>query len=164
MKILYLHGLNSSLSLEKRIILERYGKVESPALDYENNPDSIIWIYNHYKNTEIDVVIGSSMGGFAGYHISKLFQVPALIFNPALAERSVVQNVPGTPEINGSSISIVLGAKDAIVDPKSTLKFLGNLLMQAQNYSIHIRHDLEHQIPVDVFEEEIANYMLSLGK
>lgn len=159
MNILYLHGLNSSLSPEKRIVLERYGNVEGPAIDYESNPDCLIWLYNCYKNTEIDLVIGSSMGGFAGYHISKLFQVPALLFNPALANRSVVQNIPGTPETNGSSISVVLGAKDEIVNPQKTLNFIGDLLMVSQDYNIQIRHDLEHQIPLAVFEEEVMRFM-----
>ena len=74
MNILYIHGLNGSLSPEKQVFLERYGNVEAPSLDYENNPDSIIWLYNHYKDAKIDVIIGSSMGGFAGYHLSKLFK------------------------------------------------------------------------------------------
>ena len=159
MNILYIHGLNSSLNLEKRAILERFGNIQAPAIDYENNANSITWLYNHYKDVKIDVIIGSSMGGFAGYHLSKLFKVPGLVFNPALAERSVFQNIPHIPETNGSRITIVLGAKDDVVDPKSTLIFLGDLLKQPQDYNIQIRHDLEHQIPVDVFEEEIVRFM-----
>ena len=159
MNILYIHGLNSSLNEEKQIILERYGKVQAPAIDYENNPDSLIWLYKRYKDAEIDVIIGSSMGGFAGYHLCKLFKVPALLFNPALAERSVFQNIIGTPETNNSRISIVLGSKDDVIDPKSTLKFLGGLLMQPQDYNIQIRHDLEHRISVGVFEEETVRFM-----
>lgn len=163
MNILYIHGLNGSLSQEKRLILERYGNVQAPAIDYENNPDSIIGLHIHYKDAKIDVVMGSSMGGFAGYHLSKLLQLPVLVFNPALAYRSVFQNVPDTPATNGSNISIVLGAKDDIVDPKSTLNFLGDLLKQAQDYTINIRHDLEHRIPVTVFEEEIVRFMKGIG-
>ena len=164
MNILYIHGLNSSLSEEKQLVLEPYGLVQAPAIDYENNPDSIMWLHNHYKDAQIDVIIGSSMGGFAGYHLSKLFKVPALLFNPALAERSVFQNIPDTPETNGSRISIVLGAKDDIVDPKHTLKFLGNLLAQSQDYNILIRHDLEHRIPLGVFEEEVSLFFKRLNK
>ena len=159
MKILYIHGLNGSLSPEKQVFLERYGNVEAPSLDYENNPDSIIWLYNRYKDAKINVIIGSSMGGFAGYHLSKLFKVPALLFNPALAHRSVAQKAPGTPENNASRIHIVLGSKDDVVDPKDTLNFLGDSLRQSQDYNIQIRHDLEHRIPVGVFEEEITRFM-----
>ena len=165
MNILYIHGLNGSLTEEKQNILERYGKVQSPTIDYENNPNSIIWIYDQYKDAEIDIIIGSSMGGFAGNYLSKLFQVPALVFNPALFERSVPQNIPDTPETNGSNLSIVLGAKDKVVNPKDTLNFLGDKLFQSQNYSIQIRHDLEHRIPVAIFEEEVDKFFeyLALG-
>ncbi|MEO8773713.1 MAG: YqiA/YcfP family alpha/beta fold hydrolase, partial [Gelidibacter sp.] len=98
MNILYIHGLNSSLNEEKRLILERYGNVNAPTIAYENNPDRIRWLHNRYKDAEINVIIGSSMGGFAGFHLSKLLKVPALLFNPALAERSLFQNIPDTPE------------------------------------------------------------------
>lgn len=159
MNILYLHGLNGSLSPEKRELLEHYGNVEAPTIDYENNPDSITWLYNLYKDFKIDLIIGSSMGGFAGYHLCKLFQLPSLLFNPALAYRSVFQNIPETIETNNIKVQIVLGSKDTIVDPKSTLNFLGNLLMQSQDYSINILHDLEHRIPIEVFETEIHKFM-----
>lgn len=162
MNILYIHGLNGSLIPEKREILERYANVEAPSIDYENNPDSIIWLYNQYKDVKIDVVMGSSMGGFAGYYLSKLLQLPALVFNPALAERSVVQNVPDTPETNNGRIHIVICSKDPVVNPKATLHFLGELLLQEQSYKISIRHDLEHRIPLDVFEVEVVKFMSDL--
>lgn len=162
MKILYIHGLNGSLIPEKREVLERYGSIEAPFIDYENNPDSIIWLYDQYKDAQIDVVMGSSMGGFAGYHLCKALQLPALIFNPALAERSVHQHIPDTPQSNHRIIHIILGSKDPVVNPKATLQFLGDLLMQEQNYCLSIRHDLEHRIPLDVFEEEVIKFMASL--
>lgn len=164
MNILYIHGLNGSLSPEKQAILERYGKVQAPSIDYENNPDSIKWLYAQYRDMQLDVLMGSSMGGFAVYHLSKLLQRPALVFNPALESRSVFQKTPDTPDSNGSFINIVLGAKDSVVDPKSTLNYLGDLLKQAQNYSIHIRHNLEHRIPVEVFEEEVRLFFKSTTK
>ena len=159
MILLYLHGLNGSLSPEKQVILERYGKVEAPVIDYENNPDSIYELYAYYKNHEFDVIMGSSMGGFAGYHLAKLFQLPALLFNPALVERSVPQNVPKTPDSSKSLMHIVLGSKDIVVNPIKTLHFFGDSLKQKQDYTISIRHDLEHRIPLNVFEEEVKRFM-----
>lgn len=158
MNILYLHGLNGSLSPEKRAILKRYGNVEAPTIDYENNPDSISCLFDQFEDANIDLVIGSSMGGFAGYYLSKLFQLPALLFNPALAYRSVFQNRPNAPKANTNTIHIVLGLKDAIVKPQDSLDFLANLLMQPQNYSIQIRPELEHRIPVEIFEEEVSSF------
>lgn len=162
MNILYLHGLHGNLTQEKRLVLEHHGNVMAPTIDYENYTDCILWLYNGYKDQKIDVVLGSSMGGFAGYYLGKMLQVPTLIFNPALAERSVLQNAPDTPESTNNSIHIVLGSKDKVVNPKGTLHFLGNLLQQAQNYNMSIRHDLEHRIPLDVFKEEVDKFMRSV--
>ncbi|TXE09216.1 hypothetical protein ES711_04595 [Gelidibacter salicanalis] len=162
MNILYIHGLNGSLTPEKRTILEHFGTVKSPSLDYENNADSINSLYTHFKDAHIDMIIGSSMGGFAGYHLSKLLRLPCLIFNPALADRSVYQTIPTTGESSKHTLHLVLGSQDSVVNPKGTLDFLANLLHTSQDYSISIRHDLEHRIPITAFEEEVAKFMAAL--
>lgn len=69
MTILYLHGLESKLNASKRAILESYGAVIAPDLDYKNNLDTIQQTYVNYKSEAIDYVMGSSMGGFAEYHL-----------------------------------------------------------------------------------------------
>lgn len=162
MTILYIHGLNGSLSQEKRDILETYGNVLSPSIDYNNNVNSIIDLHSSHQQTAINVIIGSSMGGFAAYHLSKLYKLPCLIFNPALAQRSVHQLIPETPKSSENLTHIVLGSKDPIVQPKGTLEFLGNLLYQPQDYTISIRHDLAHRIPLSVFKEEVSKFMEKL--
>lgn len=63
MNILYLHGLESKLSDEKKAILKTYGTVIAPDLNYNSNPNTIQNLYDEYKNQEINVIIGSSMGG-----------------------------------------------------------------------------------------------------
>lgn len=158
MTILYIHGLNGSLSHEKQTILEQYGTVISPSIDYHNIPNAIECLYDTYKNKTIDVVIGSSMGGYTGFHLCKLIQKPALLFNPALASRSVEQQTPITPSNNGNNISIVLGAKDTVVDPKGTLNYIGDHLNTEQPIDIKILPYLEHRIPVDVFEEVVSRF------
>ena len=160
MTILYIHGLNGSLSPEKQTILEQYGTMISPSIDYHNIPNAIEWLYDTYKNKTIDVIIGSSMGGFIGFHLCKLMQKPALLFNPALASRSVEQQIPNTPFNNGNNISIVLGAKDTVVDPKGTLIYIGDHLNAEQPIDIKIVPLLEHRIPVDVFDEMVDSFFL----
>ncbi|MGG5487593.1 YqiA/YcfP family alpha/beta fold hydrolase [Gaetbulibacter sp. PBL-D1] len=162
MNILYLHGLNGSLKPEKRNILEAYGTVIAPSIDYQNNSNAISWLYDSYADKSIDVVIGSSMGGFTGFHLSKLMQIPALLFNPALASRSVVQQLPNTPSNNGSTISMVLGAKDTVINPKDTLNYIGEHLNAGQPIAIKILPLLEHRIPVAVFEEAVGLFMKRL--
>lgn len=155
MNILYLHGLDSSLSPEKQAILEKHGKIFSPAIDYRNNYDSISILINQFKNEKISVVIGSSMGGYAAYYVSDSYSVPALLFNPALAARSVFQKTPNIPEPYLSYKQFVLGLKDDVVEPATTLNFLSGNLQRFTDYNIRIIQNLAHQIPVDIFEREV---------
>ncbi|NGX85332.1 YqiA/YcfP family alpha/beta fold hydrolase [Aequorivita sp. KMM 9714] len=161
MNILYLHGLDSSLNVEKRAILEKYGTVYSPQIDYRNDESSIESLINLYKDKDIDSVIGSSMGGFAAYYIADKFQRPALLFNPALAYRSVHQNIPDIKNPLSNLKHLVLGAKDEVVDPKSTLEFLSNSI-GIDNYNIKIRQDLQHRIPEEIFEVEVKAFFKKL--
>jgi len=163
MNILYIHGLNSSLSEEKRTILEQYGTVFAPTIDYENNASSISELIETYKDQDINIVIGSSMGGFAGYYISNAFQRPALLFNPALAKRSVHQNIPELTHHKSSLKHIILGTADTVVDPKDTLQFLSNTIAQHPEYNIHLRNDLDHRIPVEIFKEEVGVFFETLS-
>ena len=63
MNILYLHGLNGSLKPKKRNILEAYGTVLAPSIDYQNNSNAILWLYDSYKNKE-NSPFGKSSGLF----------------------------------------------------------------------------------------------------
>lgn len=158
MNILYLHGLNGSLRPEKRKVLEAYGKVFSPAIDYHSEPNSIALLIEQYKNEGISVVVGSSMGGFLGYYIADAYKVPSLLFNPALDSRPVNQRVPNLDIPYLSFKQIVLGAKDDVISPAGTLSFIAKTLQAHTNYHIHIRQSVKHQIPIDVFEEEVAMF------
>ncbi|WP_435138579.1 YqiA/YcfP family alpha/beta fold hydrolase [Formosa sp. A9] len=162
MNILYIHGLNGSLSAEKRTILEHFGSVYAPAIDFENTPDSIAQIISSYKEIDINVVIGSSMGGFAGYYVSNALQRPALLFNPALAQRSVLQNIPELPYQKSILKHIILGTADDVVNPKETILFLANTIVEHPEYDIHLRNDLAHRIPIDIFEEEAEDFFSKL--
>lgn len=160
MNILYLHGLLGHLNEEKRQILKHYGQVFAPDLDYQNDPDSIENLVQKYADheEEINVVIGSSMGGFAGWYVSKALQRPALLFNPALAKRSVPQSVPSYENSSLNFRQVVLGVEDDVVNPADTLQFISSQLPGAADLRIHVRQYLAHRIPVDVFEEEVGRF------
>ena len=163
MNILYIHGLNGSLSEEKRTILENYGTVYSPSIDYESDNNSIENIRRQFVDGKIEVVMGSSMGGFVGYYLSIALKKPALLFNPALVSRSVFQNVPDYSNPNRSFKRLVLGAKDEVVDPKDTLKFIGERIAENTDYHISLRQDLAHRIPQDIFEYEVRSFFNHLS-
>jgi predicted esterase YcpF (UPF0227 family) len=156
MNILYIHGLESKLSDEKRAILETYGTVFAPDLKYKSNPNVIQNLYDEFKNKDINAVIGSSMGGFVGFHLANSLSICALLYNPALPYRnSVEQIIPSSLPTNPSLLMrIVLGGQDDIIKAKDNLAFLAQNCNPKTDYTISIKYDLAHQIPVDVFEEE----------
>ncbi len=164
MNILYLHGLDSSLNNEKRTVLEKFGTVYAPNIDYRNNPNTIKQLLTTYKkhDPEINVVIGSSMGGFAGYYISEVLNRPALLFNPALASRSVAQEMPDTIISSLNLKHIILGAKDDVITPSETFQFLSKTIDNNIEYRIHLRPNLAHRIPIAVFEEEVDVFFKAL--
>jgi hypothetical protein len=159
MNILYLHGLDSNLSDEKKFILEPFGNIIAPNLDYRANPNMIETLYTEYKNQNIDAIIGSSMGGFAGFYLSKLMQIPALLFNPALPYRtSVLQNIPIINDDHNHLLQIVIGNQDDVILAKDNLNFIMKLLPLKNNFRLHLLSELGHGIPLDVFESEVNSF------
>ena len=156
MNILFLHGLESKLSPAKRVILEKYGNVIAPELDYKSNPNTIEFLYNTYQNQKIDVIIGSSMGGFVGYHLAHLLNLPCMLYNPALPYRNTIEQiVPSNILIHHpESMRIILGGQDDVIKAKDNLAFLAQNSSDKTDYTIVIRKELAHQIPIDVFEKE----------
>jgi predicted esterase YcpF (UPF0227 family) len=156
MNILYLHGLESKLSDEKRAILETYGTVIAPDLEYKSNPNVIQNLYDEFVNQDINTIIGSSMGGFVGFHLANSMGICSLLYNPALPYRNnIEQTIPSSlPENQSLLMRIVLGGHDDIIKANDNLDFLAQNYNQKTDYTIVIKNDLAHQIPVDVFEEE----------
>lgn len=167
--ILYLHGLQPGIqkvpiSSEKRTILEEYGTVLAPEIDYHTNPNCFEWLENNYKEESIEMIIGTSMGGFMAYYLSLKWQKPCLVFNPALPGRNVHQELPKMINKNRTEcLQVVLGGQDDIINPGYNLIFLAQNTEKTDNISIHIRRGLAHQIPVEVLEEEMKFFALKLN-
>ncbi len=160
MTILYLHGLDSKLSPEKQRVLEKYAKVIAPEIDYRTRPDVISELLGDYKNSDVVCVIGSSMGGFVAYHVSQAINVPALLFNPAFPYRSVQINVPGEILRSAAYLRIVIGGVDDVIIAEDNLTYIEQHV-ESHNLELIFKPDLGHQIPVDVFEPAIADFMKS---
>lgn len=160
MNILYLHGLKSKLSPEKRKVLERYGKVFAPDINYDLTHIQPIEILKQVPDIEFNVVIGSSMGALNAYIISENIGRPALLFNPPLAKyiplRFQTNYLKGLCPKN-----IILGGKDEVVDPSATLKFIGKHLKESE-LDIKVYPDLGHRIPLEVFKDQVSIFFSKL--
>jgi hypothetical protein len=164
MNILYLHGLESKLSDSKRAILNTYGNVIAPNIDYKVNPNVIQNLYNEYHNQHINAIIGSSMGGFTAYHLANSIGICALLYNPALPYRNDIgQIIPVTlPIKNSTFMRIVLGGQDDVIKAKDNLTYLAEHSNPATDYDISIKRELAHQIPIDLFEQEAKAFFEQL--
>jgi len=163
MKILYLHGLDGSLSHDKRSALEKYGQVIGPDINYRATPNTIIEIGELYRAENIDIVIGNSMGGLAAYYISLKYDTPCLIFNPALPYTSVSQTIPGNPGKRNQFLQVVLGRQDDVIRLNDNLKFLEQNIDSDVHATVHILNTVGHRIPIEVFEAEIKTFFDSLA-
>ncbi|WP_034919663.1 YqiA/YcfP family alpha/beta fold hydrolase [Gillisia sp. CAL575] len=161
MNILYLHGLKSKLKAEKREVLEKYGKVYAPDIDYNLKHIQPELILESLKGIEINVIIGSSMGALNSYIISDSIGRPCLLFNPPLAKH-IDNNQIHAYYLKGNSFKqIVLGGIDDVVDPRETLSFLANHT-QKEKIDIHIDPKLGHRIPLELFEAQTKLFFSKL--
>lgn len=162
MKILYFHGLDGELSPEKNAILSEYGDVTGPHINYRADANIIQTFQTQYSNQGFDVIIGNSMGGFAAYYLSILFNVPALIFNPALPYRSVAQTIPEIKQTRSKFLQVVIGQQDEIIKAEDTLRFLQNALAPKCHSRIHMLNTMAHRVPEDVFAKEVSLFFEEL--
>jgi len=162
MNILYLHGLKSKLSTQKRNVLEKYGEVYAPDIDYSKDYDQYNKILQQFPKIEFNVIIGSSMGALNAYIISDWIGRPALLFNPPLSKYPWSTMYPKEKFIRGNaSKQILLGAKDKIVNPQETLNYIGQHLFEHE-VLIKIDPQLGHRIPVSLFEEQVETFFSNI--
>jgi len=85
MKILYVHGFGSRFDPEHEKVkqLEQLGKVYGVDVEfckgYENVFKTVSWSVEEH---EIDLIIGTSMGGYIAAFVSEKYDIPFVAFNP----------------------------------------------------------------------------------
>lgn len=156
MKLLYLHGLNSKLSDEKREVLERYGQVFAPDIDYSAKHFQPETILKQYSTIKFDAIMGSSMGALNAYAVSEIIGKPALLFNPPLVKYQS-QNFDHQFTEKYSYKKILLGGSDDVVNAAETLNFLGKNLQKSE-LDIKVLPELGHRIPLDVFTHQVEKF------
>ena len=162
MNILYLHGLDGHLSDDKRIALEKYGRVIGPQIDYRISDRNIEVLTDQYQHEQIDIVIGNSMGGLMAYHISLAYGTPCLIFNPALPYTSIPQQIPVIIRERTEILQVVLGKQDEVINYLDTTKYLDESIAPEVEYKLHIYNTLPHRINIAIFEEELNSFFRSI--
>jgi uncharacterized protein len=92
-KILYLHGLETRQGGRKVGFLSKDNYVHAPKIDYTRK-DIFPFLIQIMDDFKPDLIIGSSMGGYAAYILSGFYGTPIIAFNPALHSRKFDLNLP----------------------------------------------------------------------
>ena len=155
-KVLYLHGLESKQGGPKVDFLANEFIVYAPKMDY-NDPELNIKMFFAMHDLKPDLIIGSSMGGYVADILAEKYGVPAILFNPALHNRSfepaIEYPIEGEQaEIQGKKL-VVLGKDDEVIPP-----YLTKLMLEDNfNYKIILK-EMGHQTPLNIFIDVINRY------
>lgn len=155
---LYIHGLDSSLNNDKMIEIGEFGGVTGLHLNYRTLEDPFKVLDNEIVEKKITHIIGSSLGGYLGFYLAHKHQLPCLLFNPALSNRTVTVPVEEHKLVCPQRI-IVLGMKDDILNPVETINFLKEDRFLAKEEELIINQNLEHQIPMPVFKKAVSYFL-----
>jgi hypothetical protein len=148
MRVAFFHGLESKPHSEKNIeLVKHFGEsnVYAPAMDYRD-PWLFDTVLKEIKERDIQLLIGSSMGGYFAYCLSTLTGIPTLLFNPAVIGRSFdpVTELSNLP----AKHTVVLGINDDVIDPIESTAYFMNKGIGEFEYN---KEDIGHRIPIEIF-------------
>ena len=163
-KVVYLHGLESSINCKKVKYLRKLGfNVLNPSMDYYDKK-CFIDVQYQIQEFQPDLIIGSSMGGWFAYLYGKYFETPVVLLNPALHSRSFEPDVDQWGCELHSKIHLITGRNDDIIDPLKTVKLLNYSDPYDFNPNNHIIGDWGHRTPVKGLEMFFKEYNYYLPK
>ena len=87
MNILYLHGWGSSFDAQsdKVLALSKLGQVHGVDLDYTQGSAAVLEVATGcVAKHDIDLVVGTSMGGWLASHVGSKLGIPFVMVNPCL--------------------------------------------------------------------------------
>ena len=133
--ILYIHGYGSSVdeSMQhpKYKALSRIGKVFAIAPDYDRPPQaSIDDALAAIRDNNIDLIVGTSMGGWLASQVGPETGLPYAALNPSITPKTSLLKYPGAKNVahlyadftaeGCCSIFVELG--DEVIDPQETIR------------------------------------------
>lgn len=158
MNIYYFHGLDSSLNDEKRKILQQFGNVNASVYNYRG-PGVLEGIAEWFDGVVKgnSVIIGSSFGGYVAQMLAEAYNLPCLLFNPALFYRSIDASLKMELNTHSNSLSyIVLGKKDDVVTFSDNFQFVSAHIKEPKK--VMVEEDMAHQVPAQIFEKHVTQF------
>ena len=149
---LYIHGLDSSPNPDKLSIIQKYSETKALHLDYRNQSDAFDVLSELIEKEGVTHIVGSSLGGFLGFWLAEKYGLSCLLFNPAIGMKTIEmkheQHFGKCPKR-----LIVIGQKDNVVLPETTMRFLESHPSSNCDQRIALCNNLEHQIDLNTFKE-----------
>ena len=155
-KVLYLHGLESKQGGPKVDFLANEFIVHAPKMDYKD-PELNIKMFFTMQDFQPDLIIGSSMGGYVADILAQKYGIPAILFNPAVHNRSFEPAIE--PLIEGEQADlqkkkiVVLGKNDEVIPP-----YIAQIMFENNRYYEIVFEEMAHQTPLNIFIDTINNY------
>ena len=155
-KVLYLHGLESNQGGPKVDFLANEFIVHAPKMDY-TDPDLNIKMLFIMQDLKPDFIIGNSMGGYVADILAQKYGVPAILFNPALHNRSfdpkISNYTPDEDDILQERKIVILGKNDDVIPP-----YVTKIMLDSSHYYEIIIEKMGHQTPLNIFIDTINKY------
>lgn len=101
MNIMYIHGFGSKWkpNSDKVKTLSQIGKVSGVTMPYDLPSSGVYQSYKSYIiNNDIDLVVGTSLGGFWSAYMGSKMGIPFVAINPAINPKSTLNKYQGVGE------------------------------------------------------------------
>jgi len=98
-------------------------------------------------DNEVDFIIGSSMGGYLGYHLGSKLNIPTLLFNPSLTPNKIEKPKVSCMKNEIVLHTVILGEYDEVVNYQGTL----NYLIEVHANFDYVLMKIGHRTPFEVF-------------
>ena len=158
--ILYIHGFNSAGRGHKSQVLQRHFPdchIIAPTFNYYKHPELIFKQIDDVITSEaINMVVGTSLGGFCALYASMKHRLHAVVINPAVNIAEVSHRLVGrqenfvTHEVHEFSEADASQYTDFAVQAFDGLKADGSLLhfaLSTDDELLGDHHDLEARFP-----------------
>lgn len=147
---------------EKDYVLKKFGdNLFYPEIFWDRGNYLADYLSNIVETNDIKAVVGYSAGGYMAMNISNKYKIPALMFNPAIAENCKAPELQPPDEKMKSSMRyrnqiIVLGEQDTRdiggVDYSLVIEYLNNIKFKETGGEIFIE-PMGHAPSIDIFEK-----------
>ena len=159
MKILFLHGLESSHLGNKVDYLKKQAEVLAPKIDYQDEAleEKLMYMVESFQP---DYIIGSSMGGYVGMLLANKYGIKNLLYNPAIHSRSIEPNLNKLLKVGPNhfvDFNIVLGNQDNVIDPNVTESMLLDAEVVCEIERVNMGHRIDYAVFVDMYNKYIDN-------